>query len=157
MKEWKKLYSKELQDIKYGGYSEKALDHFLHPRNVGAVENPDVVAIVGDPSCGDFLELSLKINPEDETIEDIKFRVFGCGGAIVTASALTEMVKGKSIHEAAKISGADVIIYLDGIPTDKQHCSLLAVKALQAAIENYLKKKKGNGSGAERARDESEG
>ncbi len=146
MKDWKKLYSKELRDIKYGGYSQKALDHFLNPRNVGVIEDADVTAIVGDPSCGDFLEMSIKVDPETETLEDVRFRVFGCGSAIATASALTEMVKGKKLKDALEVGGADVIIYLGGIPLDKQHCSTIAVKALRAAIERYLERKASEGS-----------
>jgi len=142
MKDWKKVYSKDLRDLKYGGYSDKAIDHFISPRNVGTVENADVTVIVGDPSCGDFLELSIRVEPETEILDDVKFRVFGCGGAITTASALTEMAKGKKLDEAMQITDAHVITYLGGIPEDKRHCSLMATKALKAAISRYLEKKR---------------
>ncbi len=122
-------------------YSEKVMEHFKNPRNVGEIENPDGVGHVGNPACGDIMELYLKIN--DSTIVDAKFKTFGCGAAIATSSMVTEMVKGKSISEALKISNKAVAEALDGLPSVKMHCSVLAEEALKSAIEDYLDRKKG--------------
>jgi nitrogen fixation NifU-like protein len=117
-------------------YSEKVMEHFKNPRNVGEIENSDGVGRVGNPVCGDVMELYIKVN--DGTIVDAKFKTFGCGAAIATSSMVTEMVKGKSIEEALKISNKAVAEALDGLPPVKMHCSVLAEDALKAAIENYL-------------------
>jgi nitrogen fixation NifU-like protein len=124
-------------------YSEKVMEHFRNPRNVGEIENPDGVGRVGNPVCGDVLELQIKI--KDNVIIDAKFRTFGCGAAIATSSMVTEMVKGKTIDEALKISNKAVAEALDGLPPIKMHCSVLAEDALRSAIEDYLKKKENKG------------
>ena len=121
-------------------YSEKVMDHFQHPRNVGVVENPSGVGKVGNPICGDVMELSIKV--ENNIITDAKFRTFGCGAAIATSSMVTEMVIGKTLEEALQISNKAVAEALGGLPAIKMHCSVLAEEALQAAIEDYRKKNK---------------
>jgi nitrogen fixation NifU-like protein len=117
-------------------YSEKVMEHFKNPRNVGEMEDPDGVGHVGDPVCGDVMELYIKVN--DGVIVDAKFKTFGCAAAIATSSMVTEMVKGKSVEEALKISNKAVVEALDGLPPAKVHCSVLAEDALKAAIEGYL-------------------
>jgi nitrogen fixation NifU-like protein len=118
-------------------YNEKVMEHFKNPRNVGEMEDPDGVGRVGNPVCGDVIELYIKVN--DGTIVDAKFKTFGCAAAIATSSMVTEMVKGKSIEEALKISNKAVVEALDGLPPAKMHCSVLAEDALKAAVEDYLK------------------
>lgn len=120
-------------------YSEKVMDHFRNPRNMGEMENPDGVGKVGNPMCGDIMELYIKV--ENNVITDAKFMTFGCGAAIATSSMVTELVKGKSLEEALKISNATVAEALDGLPPVKMHCSVLAEDALKAAVEDYRKKK----------------
>jgi len=117
-------------------YSEKVMDHFKNPRNVGELENPDGVGHVGNPVCGDIMELYIKV--KDGIIVDAKFKTFGCGAAIATSSIVTEMVKGKNIREALKISNKAVAEALDGLPPAKMHCSVLAEDALKSAIDDYL-------------------
>jgi nitrogen fixation NifU-like protein len=124
-------------------YSEKVMDHFKNPRNVGEMENPDGVGRVGNPICGDVMELYIKVN--DGIIVDAKFKTFGCGAAIATSSMVTEIVKGKSIKEALKISNKAVVEALDGLPPAKMHCSVLAEDALKSAIEDYRKNSKERG------------
>lgn len=120
-------------------YTKKVLEHFKNPRNVGEVENADAVGTVGNPVCGDMMELSIKV--EEDRIEDIKFRTFGCASAIATTSMLTELVKGMDLKDAEKVKWEDVVKGLEGLPPVKVHCSLLAVEALKAALyEYYLKK-----------------
>lgn len=119
-------------------YSEKVMDHFSNPRNVGEIENADGIGTVGNPACGDIMKLSIKM--EGNIIKDVKFKTFGCGAAIATSSMVTELVKGKSLSEAETISNATVAEALDGLPPVKQHCSNLAADALHAAIEDYKKK-----------------
>ncbi|MEW6033232.1 MAG: Fe-S cluster assembly scaffold protein NifU [Chloroflexota bacterium] len=119
-------------------YSEKVLDHFRNPRNAGEMENPDGTGHVGNPVCGDIMELYIRVR--DETIVDAKFRTLGCGAAIASSSILTEMVKGKSIAEALHISNRAVAEALDGLPPTKMHCSMLAEQALRLAINDYLKR-----------------
>ena len=121
-------------------YSEKVMDHFMNPRNVGTIENPDGYGKVGNPSCGDIMEIFLKI--DNDIITDIKFRTFGCASAIATSSISTEMVLGKSIEEALSLTNKAVAEALGGLPAQKMHCSVLAEEALKEAIEDYLKKKK---------------
>ncbi len=125
-------------------YSEKVMEHFKNPRNVGEIENPDGVGHVGNPVCGDIMELYIKVN--DGTIVDVKFKTFGCGAAIATSSMVTEMVKGKSVSEALEISNRAVAEALDGLPPIKMHCSVLAEEALKSAIEDYLSRNKGKKS-----------
>jgi nitrogen fixation NifU-like protein len=119
-------------------YSEKVMNHFRNPRNAGDMENPDGIGHVGNPVCGDIMELYIKV--ENDMITDAKFKTFGCGAAIATSSMVTEMVKGKSIDEALEISNKAVIEALDGLPKVKIHCSVLAEEALKSAIEDYLEK-----------------
>jgi nitrogen fixation NifU-like protein len=124
-------------------YSKKVLEHFRHPRNMGEIKNPDGVATVGNPVCGDVMKLYLKIGKKGkkEFIKDIKFQTLGCGAAISTSSMVTEMAKGKGLIEAKKVSNKTIIEALGGLPVSKIHCSLLAEEALRKAIDDYLKKK----------------
>ena len=119
-------------------YSEKVMEHFKNPRNVGEIYSPDGIGRVGNPVCGDIMELYIKVN--NGTIVDAKFKTFGCGAAIATSSMVTEMVKGKSVEEALEISNRAVAEALDGLPPIKVHCSVLAEEALKSAIEDYLNK-----------------
>ncbi len=123
-------------------YSEKVMDHFRNPRNMGEMENPDGVGKVGNPVCGDMMELYIKV--ENDVITDVKFMTFGCGAAIATSSMVTELVKGKTLDEALNISNATVAEALDGLPPVKMHCSVLAGDALKGAIEDYRKRKMGH-------------
>jgi len=116
------------------------MEHFMNPRNVGEIDNPDGIGHVGNPICGDVMVLYIKV--DNSTIVDAKFKTFGCGAAIATSSMVTEMVKGRSIDEALKISNKTVAEALDGLPPIKMHCSALAEEALKSAIENYLNKVK---------------
>ena len=120
-------------------YTEKVMDHFLHPRNVGKIENPNAIAEVGNAQCGDIIKLFLRINPEG-IIEDISFETFGCGAAIATSSMTTEMVKGKHIDEALLVTRDVVAEELGGLPASKMHCSNLASEALHKAINEYKAK-----------------
>ena len=120
-------------------YSEKVMDHFENPRNVGKIENPDGYGKVGSPTCGDVMEIFLKI--EDETIVDVKFRTFGCASAIATSSMSTEMILCKKVEEALALTNKAVAQALDSLTTAKMHCSVLAEEAIKEAIENYLSKK----------------
>ncbi len=124
-----------------GPYSEKVMEHFKNPRNVGEMENPDGIGHVGNPVCGDIMELYIKV--EEGKIVDAKFKTFGCGAAIATSSMVTELVKGKTIDGALKISNRAVAEALGGLPPIKMHCSVLAEQALRSAIDDYLKKSKG--------------
>ncbi len=119
-------------------YSEKVMDHFENPRNVGAIKNPDGLGKQGNPVCGDVMELMIKV--KDNKIEDAKFKTFGCCAAIATSSMITEMVKGKTLEEAEKISKKAVASALDGLPPAKMHCSNLAADALHDAIKDYKEK-----------------
>lgn len=122
-------------------YSEKVVEHFKNPRNVGQIPDADGVGTVGNPICGDLMSIYIKV--KDGRIEDIKFMTFGCGAAIATSCMITEMAKGKTIEEALKITRKDVAEELDGLPPIKMHCSNLAADALHAAIKDYLEKKSG--------------
>lgn len=126
-------------------YSEKVMDHFHHPRNVGKIENPDGVGTVGNPVCGDVMKLYIKV--ADGRIADARFQTFGCGAAIATSSMVTELAKGKTLDEAIAISNQEVAAALDGLPPAKMHCSMLGEEALKAAIEDY-RKKQGEGKSA---------
>lgn len=119
-------------------YSEKVMDHFTNPKNVGEIENPDGEGSVGNPTCGDMMIIYITV--KDDKIDDIKFKTFGCGAAIATSSMITELAKGKTLDEAHAINRNDVAEALDGLPKVKMHCSNLAADALQAAIENYRSK-----------------
>ena len=119
-------------------YSQKVMDHFKNPRNVGEIENPSGVGEVGNVKCGDIMRMYIKV--EDNIITDVKFMTFGCGSAIATSSMATELIKGKSIDEALTLTNKAVVEALDGLPTHKIHCSVLAEEAIKAAILDYYKK-----------------
>ncbi len=130
-------------------YSEKVMEHFRNPRNVGEIENPDGTGHVGNPVCGDIMELYIKV--KNGVIADAKFKTFGCGAAIATSSMITEMIKGKTVEEALKISNHAVAEALDGLPPIKMHCSVLAEEALRSAINDYLNNREKNGLKNERS------
>ena len=119
-------------------YSEVVMDHFMHPRNVGVIENADGIGEVGNAKCGDIMKIYLKI--ENDTIEDVKFETFGCGSAIASSSMATEMIKGKPIADAMKLTNAAVAEALDGLPAHKMHCSVLAEEAIKGALKDYFDK-----------------
>lgn len=121
-------------------YTEKVMDHFRNPRNMGEIPNADGVGNVGNPVCGDMMTIYIKV--KDNRLEDIKFKTFGCGAAVATSSMITEIAKGKTLEEAMKITRSNVAGELGGLPPIKMHCSNLAADALHAAIEDYLKKQK---------------
>ena len=116
-------------------YSEKVMDHFLHPRNVGVSEDAHGIGEVGNAKCGDIMKMYLKI--ENDTIQDVKFETFGCGSAIASSSMATEMIKGKPVSEAMQLTNKAVAEALDGLPAHKIHCSVLAEEAIQSALEDY--------------------
>jgi nitrogen fixation NifU-like protein len=120
-------------------YTEKVMDHFMNPRNVGVIENPDGYGKIGSPSCGDMMEIFLKI--EDGIIRDVKFRTFGCASAIASSSVTTEMILDKTVEEALEVTNKAVVEALGGLPAAKVHCSVLAEEAIKSAIENYMAKK----------------
>ena len=117
-------------------YSENVMDHFMHPRNVGVIENADGVGEVGNAKCGDIMKIYLKI--ENDIIVDVKFETFGCGSAIASSSMATEMIMGKSIHEAMELTNKAVAEALDGLPVHKLHCSVLAEEAIKKALKDYF-------------------
>ena len=121
-------------------YSEKVMDHFRNPRNVGVIEDADGVGEVGNAKCGDIMKMYLKI--EDEIIQDVKFETFGCGSAIASSSMATELIKGKPVSEAMKLTNQAVAEALDGLPAHKLHCSVLAEEAIRSALEDYRSRKK---------------
>lgn len=117
-------------------YSDKVMDHFQNPRNMGKIEDADLIGEVGNPTCGDIMKMYIKINDEEE-ITDIKFNTFGCGAAVATSSMVTELVKGKTLDEAMAITNEEIAEALDGLPPAKMHCSNLAADAVKDAIEKY--------------------
>ena len=119
-------------------YSEKVMDHFLHPRNLGVIEDANAIGEVGNAKCGDIMKMYLKI--EDDVMQDVKFETFGCGSAIASSSMAAEMIKGKPVSEAMKLTNKAVTEALDGLPAHKLHCSVLAEEAIQSALENYRKR-----------------
>lgn len=123
-------------------YTDNVIEHFMCPRNVGSMENADGEGTCGDPKCGDFLTIFIKVN--NNIIEDIRFLVFGCAGAIATSSMTTVLAKGKTLEEAQKMTEEDIIVALGGLPENKQHCSNLGIKALKSAIQDYFNKNKSN-------------
>ena len=120
-------------------YTAKVMDHFEHPRNVGEMENPSGMGTVGNPKCGDIMRIYLDID-DNQVIRDVKFKTFGCGAAVATSSMATEMVKGKTVQEAMKVTNKAVMEALDGLPPVKVHCSLLAEEAIHAALWDYAEK-----------------
>lgn len=121
-------------------YTEKVMDHFQHPRNVGEIENASGVGTVGNAKCGDIMRIFLDIDDETHIIKDCKFKTFGCGAAVATSSMATELVKGKTIYEALQVTNKAVMEALDGLPPVKVHCSLLAEEAIHAALWDYAQK-----------------
>ena len=121
-------------------YSEKVMDHFRNPRNCGSIEDANGIGQVGNAKCGDIMKMYLKI--EDGVIEDVKFETFGCGSAIASSSMATELIKGKPVEDALKLTNQAVVEALDGLPAHKVHCSVLAEEAIKAAIEDYYEKNK---------------
>ena len=119
-------------------YSEKVMDHFRNPRNVGVIEDADAVGEVGNAKCGDIMKMYLKI--EDDTIRDVKFETFGCGSAIASSSMATELIKGKPLSEALKLTNKAVTEALDGLPAHKLHCSVLAEEAIKTALQDYYER-----------------
>ena len=124
-------------------YSEKVMDHFLHPRNVGVIEDANAVGEVGNAKCGDIMKMYLKI--EDDVIQDVKFETFGCGSAIASSSMATEMIKGRPLSEAMQLTNKAVTEALDGLPAHKLHCSVLAEEAIQSALEDYRRRQESKG------------
>jgi nitrogen fixation protein NifU and related proteins len=124
-------------------YSDKVMDHFMNPRNVGEIPDADGIGNVGNPVCGDIMRMYIKVH--DNVITDVKFKTFGCGAAIATSSMATELIKGKTIEEALDLTNKAVAEALGGLPPVKMHCSVLAEEAVQAAIDDYLKKTIGKG------------
>lgn len=122
----------------FAWYSEKVIDHYLHPRNMGEIEDADGVGLVGNPICGDMMKITIKV--KDDRLEDVRFKTFGCGAAIATSSMVTELVKGKTIEEALSVTNRTVAKALDGLPPIKMHCSMLAEEGIKAAIEDYFKR-----------------
>lgn len=121
--------------MQHSDYSEKVMDHFNNPRNMGEIQNPDGAGQVGNPTCGDMMQIQIKV--EDGIIREAKFKTFGCVAAIATSSISTEMIVGKTLEEAEKLTNDAVAQALDGLPPHKRHCSVLAAEAIQAAIQNY--------------------
>ena len=121
-------------------YSEKVMDHFRNPRNLGKMEDADGVGEVGNAKCGDIMRMYIKVDPETQVITDVKFNTFGWGSAIAASSMATEMIKGKPLDEALQLSNKAVVEALDGLPAQKIHCSVLAEEAVQAAVEDYRKR-----------------
>ncbi|MCL5026185.1 MAG: Fe-S cluster assembly scaffold protein NifU [Chloroflexi bacterium] len=126
-------------------YSEKVMDNFMNPRNVGEIADADGIGEVGNPVCGDMMTFYIKVR--DNRLEDVKFKTFGCGAAIAVSSMVSQMATGMTLDEALKLTNASVAEELGGLPTNKLHCSNLGADALHAAIQDYLKKKGGNGDG----------
>ncbi|MBQ7477818.1 MAG: Fe-S cluster assembly scaffold protein NifU [Selenomonadaceae bacterium] len=124
-------------------YSEKVMDHFRHPRNVGSMEDADGIGEVGNAKCGDIMKIYLKIR--DDRVDDVKFETFGCGSAIASSSMATEMIKGKPLAEVLELTNKAVTEALDGLPAHKLHCSVLAEQAIQAAVNDYYAKSKAAG------------
>ena len=122
-------------------YSEKVMDHFLHPRNVGVIEDANAIGEVGNAKCGDIMKMYLKI--KDDIVEDVKFETFGCGSAIASSSMATELIKGKPLSEVKNLTNKAVTEALDGLPAHKIHCSVLAEEAIHSALEDYERRQKG--------------
>lgn len=121
-------------------YSQKVMDHFINPRNVGEIENADGVGEAGNPKCGDIMKIYLKVNPDTKIIEDVKFKTFGCASAIASSSMATELIKGRTVEEAWNLTNNAVAEALDGLPPIKMHCSVLAEEAIHTALNDYRAK-----------------
>lgn len=134
-------------------YSEKVLDHFQNPRNMGEIEGYNGMGMVGNAKCGDIMQMFIRVNDEG-IIEDVGFKTFGCGAAVATSSMATEMIKGKSVDEALKLSNAAVVEALEGLPPVKIHCSVLAEEAVKAAVDDYRKRKAGEAQPEEKKSEE---
>ena len=130
-------------------YSEKVMDHFRHPRNLGSIEDANGIGEVGNVKCGDIMKMYLKI--EDDIIKDVKFETFGCGSAIASSSMATELIKGKPVSEAMELTNKAVAEALDGLPDYKMHCSVLAEEAIKAALDDYNSKKSGDAASSSEA------
>jgi len=143
--DWKEIYKKEEpeESALYEPivYTEKAMEHFRNPRNVGQLEKPDGKGSFGDPTCGDYIEVTIRVDDQEDRLREVKFLIQGCAGAIATSSVMTEMAIGKTFNEALSLTDDDIIQVLGGLPKRKQHCSLLGLQALQQAIGDYLFKK----------------
>ncbi len=139
-----KLYKLRDKQLSNSVYSEKVMDHFQHPRNVGEIKAADGVGTVGNPVCGDVMRLFIKVGRKDgkEVIEDVKFQTLGCGAAIATSSIATEMIKGKPLSEAMELTNQAITEALGGLPPVKRHCSVLAAEAVKKAVEDYKEKQK---------------
>jgi nitrogen fixation NifU-like protein len=143
--DWKEPYKKE--DTEGSGlyepvvYTEKALEHFRNPRNVGQLERPDGKGAFGDPTCGDYIEVTIRVDEKEDRLQDVKFLIQGCAGAISTSSVMTELAIGKTLQEALSLTDDDVIEALGGLPKRKRHCSLLGIQALQQAVADYIFKR----------------
>jgi nitrogen fixation NifU-like protein len=122
----------------FGWYTEKVIDHYQNPHNMGELEEPDGVGVVGNPTCGDMMQIQIKV--EGDRIAEVKFKTFGCGAAIATTSVATELIAGKTIEEALQVTNKDVMEVLGGLPPVKVHCSLLAEEAIKAAVDDYRSK-----------------
>lgn len=145
--DWRVLYQGETPDSEFGyiSYNETVMEHFMSPRNVGLIEEPDGHAVVRDPNCGDYIEVCIKV--EEGRVADFKFLMSGCPAAIATSSIATELTMGKTIREAMALTDNDVIVAAGGIPARKAHCSLLAIQGLHQAIQDYLNKSPHNVKG----------
>jgi nitrogen fixation NifU-like protein len=143
--DWKEIYKQEESEgpgfYEPIVYTEKALEHFRHPRNVGQVEKPDGKGSFGDPTCGDYIEVTIRVDDQEDRLRDVKFLIHGCAAAISTSSVMTEMTIGRTFSEALSLTDDDIIEALGDLPRRKQHCSLLGLQALQQAIADYLLKK----------------
>jgi nitrogen fixation NifU-like protein len=126
----------------FGWYTDKVVDHYQNPRNMGEIEEPDGVGVVGNPTCGDMMQIQIKV--QDDRIAEVKFKTFGCGAAIATTSVATELIRGKTIDEALQVTNKDVMEILGGLPPIKVHCSLLAEEAIKAAVDDYRSKAQGS-------------
>jgi nitrogen fixation NifU-like protein len=126
----------------FGWYTDKVVDHYQNPRNMGELEEPDGVGVVGNPTCGDMMQIQIKV--QDGRIAEVKFKTFGCGAAIATTSVATELIAGKTIEEALQVTNKDVMEVLGGLPPVKVHCSLLAEEAIKAAVDDYRSKAQGS-------------
>jgi len=143
--DWKEPHKKEDSEesalYEPVAYTPKTMEHFRNPRNVGQLEKPDGKGSFGDPSCGDYIEVSIRVDEKEDRLRDVKFLIHGCAGAIATSSVMTELAIGKTLNEALSLTDDDVIQTLGGLPKRKQHCSLLGLQALQQAVADYLFKK----------------